>query len=102
MEFAAGVVKQEVRRRAIRQISVHKRLWCGATGEYIVGDERGVWRTRTVTRKPARERWSRGNLKRIAGVPRKLTLEGGEADGEDMKTEVEIMDKEYKECMAKG
>ena len=37
----------------------------GSTGEMIVGDEKGVWRTRTIRRKPEGERWSRENLEKI-------------------------------------
>jgi hypothetical protein len=32
----------------------------GSTGELIVGNEKGVWRTRTVRRKPEGERWESG------------------------------------------
>ena len=39
------------------------------TGEVIVGDERGIWVTRTVIRKPEGERWARDNLDLIVGVP---------------------------------
>ena len=70
----------------------------GSTGEMIVGDEKGVWRTRTLRRKPEGERWSRENLKYIGGVPWKLVSGGGE-EGEGPKTEVIIMDKEYRERM---
>ena len=62
----------------------------------IVGDERGVWRTRSVRRKPEGERWSREKLKRIGGVPWKMTCDS-EGDGERMRTEVTIMDKDYRE-----
>ena len=68
----------------------------GSTGEMIVGDEKGVWRTRTIRRKPEGERWSRENMERIGGVPWRMTKEA-EGDGEDLKNEVTIMDKEYRE-----
>ncbi len=68
----------------------------GSTGEMIVGDEKGVWRTRTIRRKPEGERWSRENLEKIGGVPWGMTHERP-GDGEEMKTEVTIMDKEYRE-----
>ena len=68
----------------------------GSTGEMIVGDEKGVWRTRTIRRKPEGERWSMENLEKIGGVPWGMTKERP-GDGEEMKTEVTIMDKEYRE-----
>ena len=68
----------------------------GSTGEMIVRDEKGVWRTRTIRRKPEGERWSRENMERIGGVPWRMTKEA-EGDGEDLKNEVTIMDKEYRE-----
>ena len=39
------------------------------TGEIIVGNKKGVWRTRTVRRKLWDERWSRDYLELIGGVP---------------------------------
>ena len=68
----------------------------GSTGDMIVGDEKGVWRTRTIRRKPEGERWSRDFLEKIGGVPWGMTKERP-GDGEEMKTEVTIMDKEYRE-----
>ena len=68
----------------------------GGTGEIIVGDEKGVWVTRTVRRKPLDERWSRENIGKVGGGPWKQRVEG-EGDGEEMETGVKIMDKEYRE-----
>ena len=65
----------------------------GSTGEMIVGDEKGVWRTRTIRRKPVGDRWDRENLKYVGGVP----WSDGEGGHGDPKTEVVIMDKEYRE-----
>ena len=65
----------------------------GTTGEMIIGDKKGVWRTRTVRRKTLAERWTRDNLEMIGGVPWKMD----KADGEDLKLEVTIMDKDYRE-----
>ena len=73
----------------------------GSTGELIVGDERGVWRTRTVRRKPESERWRRENIKMIAGVPWRLSEEDQNADGEGMRLDVTVMDKEYREGIAR-
>ena len=68
----------------------------GSTGETIIGDKNGIWRTRTTRRKPIEERWSRTSLEMIGGVPWKMTKDS-EGDGEDLGTEVRIMDKDYKE-----
>ena len=34
----------------------------GSTGEYIIGDGSGIWKTRTVRRKVESERWSRDHI----------------------------------------
>ena len=73
----------------------------GSTGELIVGDERGIWRTRTVRRKPESERWRRDYIKMIAGVPWRLSEEDQNADGEGMRLDVTVMDKEYREGIAR-
>ena len=67
----------------------------GTTGEIIVGDKQGVWRTRTVRRKTVEERWHPKTLELVGGVP--WRTDGGEGDGDDLKTEVTIMDKDYRE-----
>ena len=59
----------------------------------IVGDRKGVWRTRTVRRKTLAERWTRENLEMVGGVPWQME----EVDGEDLKLEVTVMDKDYRE-----
>ena len=73
----------------------------GGTGEIIVGGRKGVWRTRTVRRKTTEERWSRENLELIGGVPWKMTEEKA-GDGEELKTEVTVMDKDYQERVRDG
>ena len=70
----------------------------GSAGEMIVGNEKGIWRTRTTRRKPEGERWSRENMKLVGGVPWKMD-KGRPGDGEDLGTEVRVMDKDYKERM---
>ena len=64
----------------------------GTTGEMIVGDKNGVWRTRTVRRKTLPERWTRENLEMVGGVP---WID--EQDGEGLKLEVTIMNKDCRE-----
>ena len=41
----------------------------GSTGEYIVRDGAGVWKTRTVRRKIEPERWNKDTIKLVGGVP---------------------------------
>ena len=43
------------------------------SGEIIVGTERGVLRTRTVSRKPEEHRWKEENLDMVGGVPWQTT-----------------------------
>ena len=54
----------------------------GSTGEIIVGDQNGVWKTRTVQRKPQEDRWRKENVQMIVGVPWKTSKEDPSADGE--------------------
>ena len=61
-----------------------------------MGNEKGVWRTRTTRRKTEGDRWDNENLKLIGGVPWKMDQEKG-GDGEELKAEVTIMDKDYRE-----
>ena len=41
----------------------------GSSGEDIVGDGNGVWKTRTLMRRPLEERWDKGALGLVGGVP---------------------------------
>ena len=51
-------------------------------------------------RKPWAERWNRENIGRIKGVPWTKNADE-ERDGEQMKTEVVVMDEEYKDRMSR-
>ena len=57
----------------------------GRTGEFIVGDEKGVWKTRTLQRTPVRKRWDPKNAELIRGVPWNLNEEDDNADGDKME-----------------
>ena len=57
----------------------------------------GVWLTRTVQRKTARERWDRNNLEMIVAVPWRKNEDDAEMDGELLKGEVVMMNQDYKE-----
>jgi hypothetical protein len=37
------------------------------TGELVIGTKSGVWRTRTVRRKPVEERWAAKNMLMVGG-----------------------------------
>ena len=49
-----------------------------------------------MRRKTSEERWSRENLELIGGLPWKMTEEKA-GDGEELKTEVTVMDKDYRD-----
>ena len=65
----------------------------GSTAEMIVGDHKGVWRTRTTRRKTEEERWAQEGATKIIGVPWMMDGREGGQDG-GLKTEVTIMDKD--------
>ena len=69
----------------------------GSTGETIVGDPRGVYKTRTVRRKPESERWSAENLGYVSGVPWRVSDDDPNMDGEKLKMDVKVMDKDFVE-----
>ena len=66
----------------------------GTTGEIIVGDKKGVWRTRTVRRKTIADRWHPKTLELVGGAP--WRTDGSEGHGDDLMTEVTIMDKDHR------
>ena len=57
----------------------------GRTGEYIVGDKRGVWKTRTLQRRPLSERWLHTNAELVTGVPWRVAEDDPNRDGEQME-----------------
>ena len=54
----------------------------GKSGELIIGDGKGVWKTRTVHRKPATERWDPKTIEFVCRPPRRTSDDGPNADGE--------------------
>ena len=60
----------------------------GSSGECIVGDGNGVWKTRTLTRRPLEERWDKGALGLVGGVPWRVNDDDPKADGEAMKMDI--------------
>jgi hypothetical protein len=59
----------------------------GASGEIIVADEKGVWKTRSVQRKPPNERWAEGALEVVRHVPWRVSDDDPNMDGERLQTE---------------
>ncbi len=66
----------------------------GTSGELIVGDQDGVWRTRPVRRKPEENRWKVDNMKMIVGLPwrKKKNETDPQVDGEELRGNVIKMD----------
>ena len=105
MAFAEGILWK--RKRAggpLGKLDVHVGGWhllgCQSDdgGGPSWGNRNGVWLTRTVRKKPAKERWDRRNLEMVVAVPMAQKNEDDpKMDGERLKSEVIVMDKEYKE-----
>ncbi len=60
----------------------------GSTGEIAVGSKEGIFKTRTVQRKPKELRWAAENLSLIVGVPWRMSENDPGADGEAMRGKV--------------
>ena len=103
MAFAEGILWK--RKRAGGPLGKLTCMWedgiylgvKATTAEVIMGHRNGVWLTRTVRRKPAKERWDRSNLETVVAVPWRKNENDPKMDGERLKSEVIMMDKEYKE-----
>lgn len=52
----------------------------GAIGKLIAGIEDGIWRTRTVQRRPREERWSAAKVGEVRGAPWETGEDGEEAE----------------------
>ena len=57
----------------------------GSTGEIIIGNGDGVWRTRTVRRRPEELRWRAEEIEKIKGLP--WDHEGEKKEGEVVRLE---------------
>ena len=55
----------------------------GSTGEIIIGNGDGVWRTRTVRRRPEELRWMAEEIEKIKGLP--WDHEGEKKEGKVVK-----------------
>ena len=54
----------------------------GKSRESIVGDGRGIWKSRTIQRKPAGVRWDPATLELVKHPPWRTSDQDSEADGE--------------------
>ena len=103
MAFAEGILRK--RKRAGGPLGKLTCMWedgvylgvKATTAEVIVGNRNGVWLRGTVRRKPAKERWDRSNLEMVVAVPWRKNEDDPKMDGERLKSEVMVMEKEYKE-----
>ena len=91
VEFGEGVLwRRKLEGGALGKLAV---LWKdgvylgvkGKTGEFIIGDEQGVWKTRTLQRKPMDGRWDSKNAELVRGVPWNTGDADDEADGDKME-----------------
>jgi len=86
LEFCEGLwFKVKEKRERVGKLAVRWRdgVYLGiraVSGEVIVGAESGVYRTRTVKRKPVESRWDQDNALRVGGVPWKVS-DDDEGDG---------------------
>ena len=62
-----------------------------------MGNRNGVCLTRTVRRKPAKERWDRSNLDIVLAVQWSKNEDDPWMDEERLKSRVIVMEKEYRE-----
>lgn len=58
----------------------------GKSGEVIVGNKTGVWKSRTIRRKPIEDRWASSSAGWIVGVPWNMSDDDVKADGEKYET----------------
>ena len=54
----------------------------GKSGEVIAGCKKGIWKARTVQRKPVGERWAARSADEVRHVPWRSTDDDPEVDGE--------------------
>jgi hypothetical protein len=57
----------------------------GKSGEIIIGDSRGVWKTRSGRRRPVEERWTATSATMVVGVPWRVNDNDPKVDGEKME-----------------
>ena len=55
------------------------------TGEIVIGTKKGIWRTRSVRRKPIELRWKTENMEMVGGVPWRMSEDDEKVDGEGLR-----------------
>ena len=86
LEFCEGLLfKMKAKREGIGKLASvwEDGVYLGiraVSGEVIVGTSEGVWRTRTIRRKPMETRWDPDNSLKVGGVPWKTSADD-EGDG---------------------
>ena len=55
----------------------------GCVGEIIVANGKGVWKTRAVRRKLAKDCWNKEGIEMAKGVPWRTSDDDKKADGEE-------------------
>ena len=69
----------------------------GKSGELIVGNRNGVWKTRTIRRKPSEDRWTQRAAELVVGVPWRTSDDDPKIDGE--RREVTVLEPVQKELL---
>ena len=94
LEFGEGVLWK--RKRVANALGKLTSMWSdgiflgvkGKSGAFVIGDGKGVWKTRTVQRKPVDERWSVANADLVKGAPWNNSPGDEKADGEMLEPAV--------------
>ena len=96
MEFGEGIMfKRKPKDRSLAKLTSmwEDGVYLGIkalSGEVIVSTDKGVFKTRTATRKPLEERWDVKNAERIGGTPWRMSSEDEEMDGPEVKEEIKV------------
>ena len=72
----------------------------GKSGELMVGNRSGVWKTRTLRRKPSEDRWTQRAAELVVGVPWRTSDDDPKIDGE--RREVTVLEPVEKELLRSG
>lgn len=72
----------------------------GTSGEVMVANEKGIWKTRSVQRKPLDERWDKKSIDMIKFVPWRVNEEDPKVDGE-LPAAIKLDEQEEKREMEK-
>jgi len=96
VEFAEGILFKKKRVNQPKDVSVWEDgIYLGVrgmSGEIIVGTKSGVWKTRTIQRKPHEYRWCQSNVEMVGGVPWNTNAgdKGEDPDGDIPKVVINL------------